>query len=211
VNDLAGVLARVASIGPFFELSTSAEDAGWQRFSGLWTDPAVLEARITATREALSVHGAIEWRVAASLAQLNLAARVLSPVIGCAVVAGAVPVVSPDLLWWQPVLGGAFPFALVETRMRQIGLEDPASAARAEVAPILDLLVEGTHRVGGLSTQIAWGNVDSAAEAALALVRRALGQPVGPAYRRSTCCLFYRVSPGAGLCGDCVLDSRPGG
>lgn len=211
MNEFASVLRRVASIGPFFDLSTSTKDAAWQPFSELLTDPEVLSARITATRDALAVHGgAVEWRVAASLAQLNLAARVLSPVLGCAVVAGVLPVVSPELLWWQPVLGGAFPLALPEAH-GVLCDDDPVRAARAGVAPILELLVDATHRVGGLSTQIAWGNVDSAAAAALGLIGRATGRPAGPAYRRSTCCLFYRVAPDAGLCGDCVLDSRPGG
>ena len=31
----------------------------------------------------------------------------------------------------------------------------------------------------------------------------------GPAYRRRSCCLYYRV-PGGGLCGDCALDRVPG-
>jgi hypothetical protein len=34
--------------------------------------------------------------------------------------------------------------------------------------------------------------------------------PPGPEFRRSSCCLFYRLAPGdpLALCGDCVLGAR---
>jgi hypothetical protein len=34
--------------------------------------------------------------------------------------------------------------------------------------------------------------------------------PPGPAFRRSSCCLFYRLAPGnpSAVCGDCVLAGR---
>jgi iron complex transport system ATP-binding protein len=31
----------------------------------------------------------------------------------------------------------------------------------------------------------------------------------GMSYRRTSCCLYYRA-PRGGLCGDCVLTSKPG-
>lgn len=30
-----------------------------------------------------------------------------------------------------------------------------------------------------------------------------------PAFRRASCCLYYRAAPGAGVCGDCVFTSAP--
>ncbi|MFE7592426.1 (2Fe-2S)-binding protein [Kitasatospora sp. NPDC057512] len=34
--------------------------------------------------------------------------------------------------------------------------------------------------------------------------------PRGTAFRRNSCCLYYRVGPGAGLCGDCCFSTPPG-
>ncbi|MEU3569703.1 (2Fe-2S)-binding protein [Kitasatospora sp. NPDC036755] len=34
--------------------------------------------------------------------------------------------------------------------------------------------------------------------------------PYGTAFRRNSCCLYYRVGPGAGLCGDCCFSTPPG-
>lgn len=38
---------------------------------------------------------------------------------------------------------------------------------------------------------------------------RRTGAPHGPAFRRRSCCLYWRC-PGGGLCGDCVFDRAPG-
>lgn len=73
----------------------------------------------------------------------------------------------------------------------------------------------------GLPSRLHWGNVAASLAvvprvhepAAAGLVADLLdraplaGQMDGP--RRRTCCLFY-LAPGAGLCGDCVLDRVPG-
>jgi len=75
--------------------------------------------------------------------------------------------------------------------------------------------------ISGAATMIAaarpdlGGTARDAAAAALrfpALAGAAAGPPGTPAFRRRSCCLIYRLSgePGAGLCGDCVLASRPG-
>jgi hypothetical protein len=84
-----------------------------------------------------------------------------------------------------------------------------------------------------VSGRVLWGNVASAVNAAAAQVARQrpdlaasawqaagrlFGQPwlrgepnrPGPAFRRSSCCLFYRLAPGnpSAVCGDCVLAGR---
>jgi hypothetical protein len=84
-----------------------------------------------------------------------------------------------------------------------------------------------------VSARVLWGNVASAVNAAAAQVARqrpdlaenawqAAGRlfaspslraeqhPPGPAFRRSSCCLFYRLAPGdpSAICGDCVLGGR---
>jgi hypothetical protein len=229
------------NIGPFFVLDAAADGPGWQPFADLVRDPAVLERRIAATRDALAGSSRqqpedIEWRVAASIAQLNLSARVLSPILASAVVEGVVPAVSLETLWWQPVLGGAFPLAIrggSAIRIDAGSSHDAARAVRGQLEDILAELIEATRRVGGLAPQIAWGNVGSALATAAALIARAdpsvggraravtaevlavaplaaTGTLTDTGFRRTTCCLFYRVAPSAGLCGDCVLTTRPG-
>jgi hypothetical protein len=95
----------------------------------------------------------------------------------------------------------------------------PVTAAIALVVPV--------------SGRVLWGNVASAVNAAAAQVARQradlatgawqaagdlFGQPwlrgepnpPGPAFRRSSCCLFYRLAPGnpSAVCGDCILAGR---
>jgi FhuF 2Fe-2S C-terminal domain/Ferric iron reductase FhuF-like transporter len=97
----------------------------------------------------------------------------------------------------------------------------PVTAAIASLVPV--------------SGRVLWGNVASAVNAA---ARQVAGQrpevagdawqaasrlfdrpalrgevnPPGPVFRRSSCCLFYRLAPGSGnlsaICGDCVLGGR---
>ncbi|HEX4829743.1 MAG TPA: (2Fe-2S)-binding protein [Trebonia sp.] len=90
-------------------------------------------------------------------------------------------------------------------------------------------LTAATARLAALSGRVLWGNVASAVNAAAAQVARSRPdlaapagdaaralfaspwlsperQPPGPGFRRSSCCLFYRLAPGErAFCGDCVL------
>jgi hypothetical protein len=100
-----------------------------------------------------------------------------------------------------------------------------------------ELLAPMTAAVAELfavSARVLWGNVASAVSAAAAQVagqrpdladaawqaarllfasRQLRGErnPPGPGFRRSSCCLFYRLAPDGppALCGDCVLAARP--
>jgi hypothetical protein len=99
-----------------------------------------------------------------------------------------------------------------------------------------ELLVPMTAAVARLvpvSGRVLWGNVASAVNAAAAQAARQRpdltsgawqaarrlfagpwlrGEPCppGPAFRRASCCLFYRLAPGnpSVVCGDCVLAGR---
>ncbi|MDD7964988.1 (2Fe-2S)-binding protein [Actinomycetospora lemnae] len=105
--------------------------------------------------------------------------------------------------------------------------------AEEHVAP----LVAGIRARASVSARVLWGNAAGALggavrvlggarpdrhAAALALARGVLaqepfaglggfvadpGHPSGLGFRRTTCCLYYRV-PGGGMCGDCVLQGR---
>jgi ferric iron reductase protein FhuF len=94
-------------------------------------------------------------------------------------------------------------------------------------------VLESFGRTFALSPQVLWGNVASSLAGALTMLRAARPDrgveatrivarllehgtlagtgdldPAGPSFVRRSCCLFYRV-PGAGICGDCVLDEPP--
>lgn len=177
----------------------------------------------------------IEERATASIVFLGLAARLISPAFACAVLADHVPDLRPDTLWWKPVDGGPWPIA----RSTAEGSSPDTSAELAEqfdarivesiVAPVLDSFAQ----TFGVSSQVLWGNVASSLGGALTMITAArpdrsaaaaqLVQDLldrgplrgtgdldesGPSFRRRSCCLFYRV-PGAGICGDCVLDDVP--
>jgi hypothetical protein len=98
---------------------------------------------------------------------------------------------------------------------------------------LLAPVTAATARLVPVSGRVLWGNVASAVNAAAAQVARqrpdlaasawqAAGHlfgspwlrgepnPPGSAFRRSSCCLFYRLAPGnpSAVCGDCVLAGR---
>lgn len=227
-----------AEVGPFFVLDRWSPDAGWRPLSELVDCPDVLVERVAAAREMLAGRSRvsvdeIEERAAASIVFLGLAARLVSPAFACAALTDRVPDLRLDALWWQPVLGGPWPMA------RSTGDGSAPSGELAEdldtrilrsiVAPVL----ESFGRTFALSPQVLWGNVASSLAGALTMLRaarpdraeaatRLVGQllehgmlqgtgdldPAGPSFVRRSCCLFYRV-PGAGICGDCVLDEPP--
>jgi len=54
----------------------------------------------------------VEFRVAASVTHLGVAARLISPALGMAVLLGRVPRMDPAEVYWQPVLGGPLPLSL---------------------------------------------------------------------------------------------------
>ncbi|MEY9967662.1 hypothetical protein ABIA33_005735 [Streptacidiphilus sp. MAP12-16] len=226
-------LAQVAALGPFFAVRTHRATAvagpPWRPMSELVEDPAALMDRVLAVRAYLAAAGgrspdAVELRVAASVTHLGLTARLVSPALALAVLHGSWPGLDLHALRWQPVLGGAFPLSLAD--------EAFASGAPGRLlgGPV-GALVEAT-RLLSVSPRVLWGNVASAVNGAATALAAAspahaqrtrvltallLAQPqlrdahtrvAGTTrFRRRSCCLIYRASPGASgaLCGDCVL------
>lgn len=166
-------------------------------------------------------------RVAASITYQGLAARLVSPMIALASVHGLVPPWSPDTLHWRPAAVGPWP--LWESAQHAEAPADPPSAvADALVQPHLAALAAATKKLVSVSERTLRGNAASSVAAAgrmVAQARPAAATPAhqvvsallatpwldgsgsfGPgwAFRRRSCCLYYRV-PGGGLCGDCVL------
>ncbi len=174
-------------------------------------------------------------RAAASLAHLGLVSRLISPSLGAALLGGVVPEL--DGLYWRDVLGPVpltlpDPRGATVDGGDADAVADALSAQLA-AGPVAHLGA-AIGAVGKVSTRVLWGNVASAAAGAVRMLssaspahagtayavgRRLVSReplpgsgsfdgPAGPgAFRRSTCCLYYRV-PGGGYCGDCVLLGR---
>lgn len=228
----------LTALGPFFAVSTHPPGAApvepWRPVSELTSPSAQLRDRVTAIRAALAASGGlplgqVELRVAASAVHLGIAARLTAPALGAAALGGHLDL-RPAGLWWQDVPGGTVPLS--------VPLPSPGAGTQDWDQVLLDeLLGPVTAAVAGLfavSGRVLWGNVASAVNAAAAEVARqrpdlagAVWQaarllfasrrlrdernPPGPSFRRSSCCLFYRLAPGGppAVCGDCVLAARP--
>ncbi|HTZ43177.1 MAG TPA: (2Fe-2S)-binding protein [Jatrophihabitans sp.] len=199
----------LAELGPFFEVTLHADRpaAPWQPLAGLADSPA-LAGRLAEVRTRLGV----DARVAASVAQLGLVARLVAPVLALAARGGGVLDLAAGC--WRPPLDGTVALSLPAARSR----EPLATALTA--GPIADLSA-ACGRLGRLSPRVLAGNLASAVNgAALQLGPRAYpaaaellaavsgedGAP-GPGFARRSCCLLYRAA-GGGCCGDCVL-ARP--
>jgi hypothetical protein len=212
----------------------------WRPVSELTGPSRPLRTRIESVRAALATRGGmasgdVDPRVAASAVHLGLVAGMTAPALGAAVL-GCPLDMRPGGLWWQDVTGGPVPLSVP---LPLSPPEDGCGPAAADwhrrlldelVAP-LTAAIAAEVRVSG---RVLWGNVASAVNAAagqLASRRpdlapgawQAAGRlfgshllrderhPPGPAFRRASCCLFYRLAPGspAAICGDCVLAGRP--
>lgn len=219
-----------ASVGGFFTLRTaSPPDGAYRPLALLYAgESAPLTARIDTVATRLRTP---ERRVAASVAHLGLASRLWSIALGPAAVTGRFPDLSPDALHWDPQhtvpddlwLSTAESLPATAARIRE-------AVQYAHLVP----LAEAIHRDGHLSNGLLWGNAGSALAGALrelvtwarthrrpdvsgrarALAAELLdhpdlrntGAPHDPAFRRRSCCLYYRC-PGGGLCGDCVFEN----
>lgn len=242
----AGPLAaRLAELGPYFAIQS--HEAGltrpdpWLPLAALLREPAVLTDRIGQVRYGLAAAGGrapgqVEFRVAASVAQLGVSARLLAPALGADVL-GAWLRLDPGQVWWVPELGGPFGLSVpVPVPATALGASGPGSVRGLLAGPVTELA--GAVAARSVSPRILWGNVASAisgaaamisatrpdlaprarAAAATALEFPALagagdGPPGTAGFRRRSCCLIYRLAagPGSGLCGDCVLRGRPAG
>jgi len=191
-----------------------------------------LDVRVRKVTDALR---APEPRIAASVAHLGLAARLWSAALGCAALYGRVPDLDPGLLRWDP--DGGAPDDLWLTEVRPPGRDGDARALadtvlHGHLVPLADAL-RARHRLapgllrgnaasalaGAARTLDTWarehGRTDVAARAralAAGLFAHPLladtGTLTGTAFRRRSCCLYYRV-PGGGVCGDCCFTRPP--
>jgi hypothetical protein len=232
----AGRLGELAALGPYFAVEVhppgSAAYPPWQPVSELISAPGALAARIGEVRARLAAAAGcpvdgVEFRVAASVAQLGLCARLLAPVLGAAAAGWALSVDTAQARW-VPALGGPFRLSLPPDAQAEAGTG--TAACLALLAGPVRQVVEAVAAMA-VSPQVLWGNVASAVNGAAAMIAAARpglapvaavaaatalrypalagtyrGSP-GAAFRRRNCCLIYRLSPPgpARYCGDCVL------
>ncbi len=211
----------------------------WRPASELTGPSGALRARIASVRAALAAGGGraleeIEPRVAASAVHLGLVARLTAPALGAAVL-GCPLDLRPGGLWWQDVLGGPVPLSVPwpapagrasRSAAGEYGpalfeqLLVPLTAAVARLVPVSGRVLRGNaaSAVNTAAAQVAGRRPDLAEDAWQAAGQlfgspwlRCERHPPGPTFRRSSCCLFYRLAPGnpSAVCGDCVLAGRP--
>jgi hypothetical protein len=206
----------------------------WQPFADLVPPGGALAGRAESVRQALARRGglpvgAVPPRVAASVTHLGLAARLLAPAVAAAALGAPERLdLDPGGLWWQDELGGPVPLS--------VPVQAPGDGGRraGRGGLVIDELIAPlTETAAGLfpvSLRVLWGNVTSGISSAagqIAAQRPELAGaawaaargfarhprlsservPPGPAFRRSSCCLIYQLTPGPAraVCGDCVL------
>lgn len=230
------ILDDLAALGPFFAVCTHPAGAEprppWRRLRELTGPGGLLSARIGAVREALADRTGrptveIELRVAASITHLGLVARLIAPPLAVAATGRWLGMRLGEL-WWQDTLGGPVPLSVPVPL--PVDVTDDPPATQSLLNEVIAPLTAETSRLVTISSRVLWGNVASAANGAAAQVaarRPDLSclawaaaatlfaspqlsrerQPPGPMFRRSSCCLIYKIAADRpqGVCGDCVL------
>ncbi len=186
--DAAQALAAADGAGPYFALEPWTEDAGWRQASLLVSDPAELAGRVTYARAVIAGRAGlapakVAERVAASIVFLGLAARLVSPSLGAAVLGGVVPDLTLDNLWWRPADGGPVPLAVRGSGPvagREIGdtadggqLDDAAALLSQRCVQGLAVPVAGAFQaLFRLSPLVLRGNIASALAGAAGMLAR---------------------------------------
>jgi ferric iron reductase protein FhuF len=237
-HDDAARRARTAEFGDYFALRQAGADDG-EALATLLRDETTVRTFVSRTRSAMAASfgcdlARIPARVAASSFQLNVVARLVSPVIGAAAAFGEIPVLTAESVRWLTTESHSPQFVArdlqwVSAHTAHRAAELMSTTILATIAGPLNDTLAATH---SLSTRVTWGNAISAANGAVTvmamsrpdletagrdLVRALLrtgplagtGDFHGDEFVRRSCCLFY-LSPQSGLCGDCVLTASDG-
>jgi hypothetical protein len=159
-HPVRSALLAAADIGPFFrlELHDRGLAPGWRPADQLFR--AGLTELTASTARRL---GTEETRVAASILHLGLAARLWSPVLGCALLAGVVPDLTSLVVSTEP----AIRVGLTDPAGWRVGSAKPADPARspAAVAPTADRRADSRAKPADSAYSPA-GPADSARPAA---------------------------------------------
>ncbi|MGV0603297.1 (2Fe-2S)-binding protein [Mycolicibacterium sp. XJ1904] len=214
-----GQLTEIARFGGFFAIAHGRAEAGWRPVNACYADGYQDLIEATAAR-----YRTVDLRISASAVQLSHASRLWSPVLACTVAYGVIPDLtslqraegSPALRLPVPEgdqLGGD-PSGTLYRIVVEEHLERLADGLRVKVAPgllygnIASALVAATRALYSVRPQLR----DSATTLARSLLETGKLTGTGTvkhnlAFRRRSCCLYYRVAEGA-KCGDCGLAKR---
>jgi hypothetical protein len=210
-------LSEITSYGGFFAITVGGEPADWIPVQRCYDDGCADLVAATSAR-----NDTTDLRIGASLVQFSHASRLWSPLLACALQFGVLPDLADlqrhaartELRLPVPVGGPVDDHRPLTQQLYRLviteHLEPLAAGLRVKMAP-----------------RLLYGNAAAALVAAaadLARVRPELGDDVaevtesllatgdltgtghltGWAFRRRSCCLYYRV-PGGSKCGDCAL------
>ncbi len=210
---------EITSLGIYFALDThqesSAADPPWRSLAVLLDGSDALRSFYEQFRATLgrATGRPVEFRVAASTGHLALVARLICPAFGAELLGHHLDLTQAR---WQPVTEGVMPLSLPTGA---IGVAGDISALLTGPIRTLTELTAGMS----VSSKVLWGNVSSAVNGAVMgacrarpdlaarsmALGRSLGTAPGPDFRRTSCCLIYRIAPpgdSAIFCGDCVLE-----
>lgn len=237
-SDGLALLSAISALGGYFAIPADGADDGAHLASLL--APATLTRFVDRTRSAIAASTAcdpdrIPRRLAASSFQLNVVSRLISPVLGAAVLGGAVPLFTPETVRWRATEAHSPDFATTDVVCASAPTPSRAAGLIADslLTTVVGPLNEALRTTASLSRRVSWGNTISAANGAVtvlamsrphlepsgrALIRALLA--IGPLrdtgvfvdgtrFVRHSCCLFYQA-PAAGVCGDCVLTVSDG-
>ena len=174
----------------------------------------------------------VEPKIAASITHLGLTARLIAPALAAAACQSHLDM-RLDGLWWQAELGGPVPLSVPQPPDPITGRHSPEMLKRDPLWRLLDEVItpltSATSRHIAVSERVLWGNVASAINSAATQIATQLPEltaawaaaarlsghprlsherhPPGPGFRRTSCCLLYKLTPGPSrpVCGDCIL------
>jgi hypothetical protein len=189
-----------------------------------------LTSRVRNVAESLR---APEVRIAASVAHQALAARLWSVALGCAALYGRIPDLDARLLHWAPDVGAPDDLWLTAVRplpgdaatVAEVVLDGhlrPLAAALRARHRVAEGLLRGNaaSALAGAARELdRWARAHGRTEVGVTArtltadlfhhpLLAATGTLTGTAFRRRSCCLYYRV-PGGGVCGDCCFTHPP--
>jgi ferric iron reductase protein FhuF len=173
----AGALGAAAALGPYFSVEVAADEPGWLELAALVDEPGRMRDRVAVTRSLLADRcglpaAAVAERPAASIWFLGLAARLVSPALGAAVVTGTVPLIAAGDVRWRPVDGGPTPIAVTGGRARHGSTSDDLAHLLYDhvVTTTVSPLAGAAGREFRLSPRVLWGNVASSVAGAATMI-----------------------------------------
>jgi FhuF 2Fe-2S C-terminal domain len=211
-------LTEIAGYGGFFAIALGGQAGEWQPIARSYADGCTDLIGVTAEQ-----YGTRDRRVAASLVQFSLASRLWSPAIACAVVHGVVPDFngleiaqdSAELRLPNPtgvrIDGQERLAAVLYEVVVERNLEPLAAGLGVKLASgllygnIASAMVAATRALYAAERNVR----DEATRLARSLLETGKLARTGTvkynlAFRRRSCCLYYRIADGA-KCGDCGL------